>query len=697
MHQVCRSLGLVWADLLREKIFYLGILVKFFLIIGLYPVIQSEWFVPFIVNWIEGANSLPWSSYLLSGGDPLAFPYGLIMFLVHLPSTAIGWGIDNFFAIEYFSHFGFRVSLLLADTFLLILLLQAFETHWRKILIYYWLSPLVIFVTYWHGQTDLIPIALFIYSLTLIKRSHYWLAGIILAFSISAKHSMIIGAPFIILYLWSHNGINKELQKFLTFFIGSLLLVVAPFIFSDSFNAMVLDNREVGKLYWLFLEMGANIHIYLTPLVYVLLLYFFWRIRRINFDLLFAVMGVAFSIIILMTPSSPGWYLWLVPIFTIHQSRYGSGAILIIGVFSFLFISYHFLHTSGASIFTYDLSIFTKAPYLDNSFFQSLHYTFLVGSGLLITIQILREGVRENDYYRLGNKPLVLGIAGDSGVGKSTFSRGLAAVFGEQSLAEISGDDYHNWERFSPMWGTLTHLDPKANRLFELVNDVRDLIEGKVVKARSYDHASGRFLPQKIKKSKNVILVEGLHTLYPRQLIEELDVSFFIEMQDSLRLYLRTQRDTKDRGHFEEEALKEIERRSVDSEKYIKPQGERADVIFTILLINNELFEKDHVVNSNIKLRTCIKNGIYYQELVRVLIGVCGLHVNIDSVDERGEVILEISGDVASEDVGLAIHMLVPHLEELLDFSTKFSNGIKGIMQIITVIEIDEALKGRRS
>ena len=35
-----------------------------------------------------------------------------------------------------------------------------------------------------------------------------------------------------------------------------------------------------------------------------------------------------------------------------------------------------------------------------------------------------------------------------------------------------------------------------------------------------------------------------------------------------------------------------------------------ADVIFTILLINNELFEKDHVVNSNIKLRACIKNGI---------------------------------------------------------------------------------------
>jgi uridine kinase len=697
MHQVCRPLGLVWTDLFREKIFHLGILIKFFLIIALFPVIQLEWFVPFIVNWFEGPKNLPWSGYLLSGGDPLAFPYGLIMFIAHLPTTAIGWAIDNFFAVEYFAHFGFKISLFIVDIFLLLLLLQVFENHWRKILIYYWLSPLVIFITYWHGQSDLIPVALFIYSLTLIKRGNYWLAGMILAFSIGAKHSMIIGAPFIILYLWSHNGINKELQRFLTFFIGSLFIIEAPFLLSDAFRMMVLDNREVGKLYWLFIKMGDNIFIYLTPLIYVLLLYFFWRIRRINFDLLLAVMGVAFSIIIIMTPSPPGWYLWLVPIFTLHQSRYGLGAVAIIGVFSFLFISYHLIHTSGASFFLFDLPLLKEVPFLNSSFLQSIHYTFMVSSGLIIAIQILREGVRENDYYRLGNKPLVLGIAGDSGVGKSTFSKGLATVFGEQSLAEVSGDDYHNWERSSPMWRTLTHLDPKANRLFELVKDVRGLISGEVVRARHYDHISGRFLPREIKKSRDVILVEGLHTLYPRQLLEELDVSFFIEMDESLRSYLRIKRDTKERGHLEEKVISELKKRRADSEKYIKPQAERADVIFNLLIINKELFEKDHVVESNIKLRACIKNGIYYQELVRILIGVCGLQVNIDSVDERGEVVLEISGDVASEDVSLAINMLAPHAEELLDFSTQFSDGISGIMEIITVIEIDEALKRRRS
>jgi len=408
------------------------------------------------------------------------------------------------------------------------------------------------------------------------------------------------------------------------------------------------------------------------------------------------VMGVAFSVVILMTPSPPGWYLWLVPIFTLHQSRYGSGALLVISIFSFLFISYHLFNTSGANSILFDFYPFEASGFY-HPFIQSVHFTLMIGSGLLIAIQILREGIRGNDYYRLGNRPLVMGIAGNSGVGKSTFSRKLAPVFGERALVEVSGDDYHNWERSSPMWKTLTHLDPKANRLFELVRDVQSLMDGEVVKARRYDHKTGRFLPKEIRKSNDVILVEGLHTLYPKQLLEELDVSFFIEMEESLRLHLSIKRDTEERGHLKEAVVSDLDKRQSDSTKYIKPQAARADVVFTFLIINMELFKQDQVIDSNIKLRILIRNGIYYQELVKVLIGVCGLQVNIDSVDERGEIVLEISGEVVSEDIRLAVNMLVPHMDELLDFSAEFSDGLYGIMQIITLMEIDEALRRRRS
>jgi uridine kinase len=695
MHQVSRPLGLIWSDLWRERLFRIGITLKVILIILLLPTTQQEWFVPFIVNWIESPATLPWSGHLLSDGDPLAFPYGVIMFISHLPTTAIGWMIDQMLGVGYFANIGFRISLLGADVLLLLLLLQTFEDYWKRILTYYWLSPLILFITYWHGQTDLIPVVLFIYSLTLIKRDNFGAAGLLLACSIAAKHSMMIGVPFIIIYLWSHNGIHREFQRFLLLFVGSLLLIEAPFLFSDAFRMMVLENREVDKLYWLFINMGRENLIYLTPIVYLLLLYSFWRIRKVNFDLLIAVMGVAFSVVILMTPSPPGWYLWLVPILAIHQSRYGSGAVTLVGVFSLLFITYHLLHTSGAKIilFDYDLLNITVTQ---SAMAQSIHYTFMIGFGLLIAIQILREGVRENDYYRLGNRPLALGIAGDSGVGKSAFSKGLAAIFGERSTVEVSGDDYHNWDRSSPMWKTLTHLDPKANQLFQLVKDVRCLMGGGNVQARTYNRKTGHFLPTMIKNSRDVILVSGLHTLYPQQLIEELDVRFFIEMDDSLRVFIRMRRNVKEEDDSKEVVLKNIDREKADSERYIKPQAARSDVVFTLLPINLELLEQGRAIGSNLKVRACIRNGIYYHELVRVLIGICGLQVNIDSIDEKGEVVLEVSGDVASEDVSLAVNILVPHMKELFDFNAKFSDGVQGIMQIITLMEIDEALKRRR-
>ena len=695
MHQVSRPLGIIWSDLWVEPLFRIGIILKLILVIFLLPDIQYELFVPFVVNWVGSPTLLPWTAHLENSIDTTAFPYGPIMFLAYLPITAIGYVIDRFAEVEYFANFGFRLSLLFADIFLLLLLLGTFEEQWKKIIKYYWLSPLMLFITYWHGQTDLIPVVLFMSALMLLKSGKFRTVGVLLAFAIAAKHSMIIGVPFIVLYLWSHNGINKEFQRFLIYFSLSLLFIEGPFLLSDAFRIMVLENREVDKLYWLFINMGKGNLIYLSILAYLLLLYFFWRIKRVNFDLLIAALGVAFSVIILMTPETPGWYLWLVPIFAIHQSRYGSGAVLLIACFSMLFISYHLLYTSGAEILFLNYHFLENVNF-QNPIFKSLHYTFMVGFGLLIAIQLLREGVRENDFYRLGNRPVSIGIAGDSGVGKSTFSKGLASIFGEESIAEVSGDDYHNWDRSSPMWKTMTHLNPKANKLFQLVKDVRSLIDGTPVKARSYDHTTGNFLPTQIRTSKDVILVEGLHALYPKQLLEELDVRIFIDMDESLRLFLRINRDTNERGHSEKQLRKEIERRRSDSEKYISPQAMRSDVVFSLLPNNAELLEDGDSINSNLKVRVCIRNGVYYDELVRVLIGVCALQVNIDSIDERGEVIIEISGDVAAEDVSLAVHILVPQMEELFNFSAKFSGGVKGIMQIVTLMELDEALKRRR-
>ena len=84
----------------QEPLFQLGLLIKVLLIVFLVPQTQEKWFVPFIINWIENPLNLPWSSYILSGGSSLAFPYGPIMFIFHLPTTFIGWCFDLFFEVN---------------------------------------------------------------------------------------------------------------------------------------------------------------------------------------------------------------------------------------------------------------------------------------------------------------------------------------------------------------------------------------------------------------------------------------------------------------------------------------------------------------------------------------------------------------------------------------------------------------------
>ena len=98
-------------------------------------------------------------------------------------------------------------------------------------------------------------------------------------------------------------------------------------------------------------------------------------------------------------------------------------------------------------------------------------------------------------------------------------------MFGASGTYHLEGDDYHNWDRQSPMWKSITHLNPRANRLFDLVHDLRMLLDGNSITARSYDHTTGYFSPLLRKKSKKLIVISCLHTLYLKTLVDEIDKS----------------------------------------------------------------------------------------------------------------------------------------------------------------------------
>ena len=175
MHEVSRSLGIIVNNLFSENRFLFGLFIKLIFLVCVYPIIQDNWFVPFVVSFLNDPSISPWNNFFDSGGDLLAFPYGPTMLLICLPATYLGAMLDTAFNSVYFSGFGFRFTLFVADLCLLLVLLGQFGKYWKQIITYYWLSPLVLYIVYWHGQIDLIPVVLLFYSINQYIFIYYFL------------------------------------------------------------------------------------------------------------------------------------------------------------------------------------------------------------------------------------------------------------------------------------------------------------------------------------------------------------------------------------------------------------------------------------------------------------------------------------------------------------------------------------------
>ena len=117
--------------------------------------------------------------------------------------------------------------------------------------------------------------------------------------------------------------------------------------------------------------------------------------------------------------------------------------------------------------------------------------------GLILIYRMIKQNILNNEFFRLIYKPILIGITGDSASGKDTLGKALGGIFGENSVAFLSGDDYHIYERDSNKWKKLTHLNPKTNNLEQYEKDCISLKKGKSINCREYDHKKGKFTYKK--------------------------------------------------------------------------------------------------------------------------------------------------------------------------------------------------------
>ncbi|MGI6023136.1 MAG: phosphoribulokinase [Methanoculleus sp.] len=176
----------------------------------------------------------------------------------------------------------------------------------------------------------------------------------------------------------------------------------------------------------------------------------------------------------------------------------------------------------------------------------------------------------------------IIGVAGDSGSGKTTFTRAIRAIFGKDLISTITTDDYHRYDRQERKDLGVTPLIPEANRFDLLEEHLFDLKAGRSIQKPVYNHDNGRFDPPAPFHPTKILIVEGLHPFITERLRDLIDFKLYVDPDPDVKRAWKIKRDVEQRGYSPEAVLAEMEVRRPDYERYVEPQRRFADAVIRI-------------------------------------------------------------------------------------------------------------------
>lgn len=180
------------------------------------------------------------------------------------------------------------------------------------------------------------------------------------------------------------------------------------------------------------------------------------------------------------------------------------------------------------------------------------------------------------------DKPLVIGIAGGTGSGKTTLTRSLVEAFGD-SVAVVYHDNYYKKnDHLTYEERCLLNYDaPEAFDNPLMVQQLKELIAGKSINCPVYDYKVHNRAEETITvESRPIIIIEGILIFAEAALTELCDIKLFVDTDADVRILRRMRRDVLER----QRTIESVEAQYLTTVKpmhelYVEPSKRKADLI----------------------------------------------------------------------------------------------------------------------
>jgi uridine kinase len=147
--------------------------------------------------------------------------------------------------------------------------------------------------------------------------------------------------------------------------------------------------------------------------------------------------------------------------------------------------------------------------------------------------------------------PLIIGLGGGSGSGKTTIARSIVEAIGPDDVALIQHDAYYHDQTDLPMEERVkvNYDHPDSFETSLLVAHLQELRAGRAIERPIYDFTVYNRLASTVRvEPKHAVIVEGILVLYEPELRELMDLKIYVDTDPDLRILRRLERDLKERG-----------------------------------------------------------------------------------------------------------------------------------------------------